>query len=537
MENPKRIGKYELEELLGGGMSQVYRARDTVIGRTVAIKILTAEASKDPEAKARFLREAQMAGNLAHENVMSVYDFGEADGRPFMVMEFLRGEDLRSRIKSGRVGDRTARLQIALQIARALEYIHNQNIVHRDIKPENIHIHTSGTVKLMDFGIAKTHELSLTQPGLTLGTPYYMAPEQVLGKEITHLADIYAFGILLFELMTGDKPLSGDTVEQLFYKILNEPVDLTPLRLQGCPENIVSLIARCVAKNAAERPQSMNEVQREIERALEPEKPRLPAGKPAQRRRGLIAAAAALAVLAIAVTLFFAWRKEAVVALPPPAREWNATLQTPTGEMVLVKPAVGPPFYMDRTEVTNEAYSRFCSERGRPLPPGFAHERPDFPVVNITIVDAREFAKWAGKRLPTRAEWEAAARGKDGRAYPWGNGHDPSLANVSDNPTLTTRALMPVHSFEQGAGPYGTLQMAGNVWEFVDELVTPSPGALRAFAALLSPPPTADEPWYTIQGGAYNVPLIQNAAFEWSAVPARFRRPDIGFRCVKDPGN
>jgi len=203
--------------------------------------------------------------------------------------------------------------------------------------------------------------------------------------------------------------------------------------------------------------------------------------------------------------------------------------------MVLVRPAALPPFYMDRTEVTNEAYSRFCSERGRPLPPGFPPDRPDFPVVNITIVDAKEFARWAGKRLPTRSEWEAAARGNDGRAYPWGNNHDPSLANVADNPYLSTHDLMPANAFEQGKSPYGILQMAGNVWEFVDELITPSPGALQAFAKLMSPPPTIDEPWYTIQGGAYNVPLIRNVSFEWSAVPARFRRPDIGFRCVKNP--
>jgi len=523
MEEVRRIGKYEFEEFLGGGMSHVYKARDSVIGRTVAVKILTPEASTDPESKARFLREAQMAGGLAHENIMSVYDFGEEQGRPFMVMEFLRGEDLRSAMKNARTGDLAARLGIAIQVAKGLEYIHSQKIIHRDIKPENIHINATGSVKLMDFGIAKTDELSLTRPGFTMGTPYYMAPEQVTGRNVTHLADVYAFGILLFELLGGTRPVSGDTVEQLFYRILNEPVDLAPLRTAGVPEPVVGLIERSVAKNPADRPQSLSEVRRELERVLAPEKP-----APAPSRRWMLPVAA-IAILAIALVLYFALRPRPA---PPPAKpaELSALLSTPTGTMVLVAGS----FYIDRTEVTNEAYARFCAERQRPLPPGFPQDRPNYPIVNITIVDAQEFAKWAGKRLPNKAEWEQAARGNDGRAYPWGNSKDQSLANVADNTSLSSHELMPVDSFPQGASPYGVLQMAGNAWEFVDELITPSPRALLEYAKLLSPPPTANEPWYTIHGGAFNIPLVENAAFEWSAVPTLFRAPDIGFRCARD---
>ena len=203
--------------------------------------------------------------------------------------------------------------------------------------------------------------------------------------------------------------------------------------------------------------------------------------------------------------------------------ELSAVLSTPAGEMVLIPDASPAPFYIDRTEVSNEAYARFCAEKQLPLPAGFPKDQPTLPVVNVTFVDAQEFAKWAGKRLPGKAEWERAARGADARAYPWGDAADPTLANVADNTALTTRALMPVNSFPQGASPYGVLQMAGNAWEFVDERVAPSAGALQHFAKLLSPSPTADEPWYTIHGGAFDIPLIANAAFEWSAVPARFR--------------
>src|ERR1035438_10129367 len=207
---PARIGKYELQEFLGGGMSHVYRAVDTVMGRTVAVKILTEGATQDEEAKARFLAEARTAGNLHHENVIRIYDFGcDEQNRLFMVMEFVQGEDLRGAIRNGHTGDLKGKLKIALQIARALEFVHTAKIIHRDIKPENVHINTAGVVKLMDFGIAKTQDLSMTRAGFILGTPYYMSPEQVKGEQITDLVDVYAFGILLFELLTSPKPLAN----------------------------------------------------------------------------------------------------------------------------------------------------------------------------------------------------------------------------------------------------------------------------------------------------------------------------------------
>ena len=205
MEHPSRVGKYELEQFLGGGMSHVYRAKDSVLGRRVALKILTEAGSADAETKARFLLEARMASSVNHENIISIYDFGEEQGRPFIVMEFLEGESLREAIKKGHLGNFHRRLNIALQVARALDYIHARKIIHRDIKPENIHIDAAGKVKLMDFGIAKSEGAQLTRAGFTLGTPYYMAPEQVLGKAMTPQADVYGFGMLLFEMIAGTK--------------------------------------------------------------------------------------------------------------------------------------------------------------------------------------------------------------------------------------------------------------------------------------------------------------------------------------------
>jgi eukaryotic-like serine/threonine-protein kinase len=270
MQLPARIGKYELQEFLGGGMSHVYRSRDTVIGRTVAVKILTEQGCEDEEVKARFLAEARMAGNLSHDNILSIYDFGEDDQHhPFMVMEFLKGEDLRHAIKNGHTGGVKDKLKIAVQVARALGYIHTQKIVHRDIKPENVHINSAGLVKLMDFGIAKTEGLSMTRAGYVLGTPYYMSPEQVMGQEITDQVDVYAFGVLVFELFASVKPIQGDTVERIFYHILNEPLKLEPMQQAGAPQAVCNLVAQCTAKRPHERPQGFGPIIAEIERLIE----------------------------------------------------------------------------------------------------------------------------------------------------------------------------------------------------------------------------------------------------------------------------
>src|SRR5215813_2066708 len=266
MQLPARIGKYELQEFLGGGMARVYKAVDTVIGRTVAVKILTEEGCADEEAKSRFLQEARLAGNVTHDNIISIYDFGEdAEGRPFMVLEFLKGQDLKHAIKDGSTGDVRNKLRIAFNIARSLEHIHTHNIIHRDIKPDNVHITAAGAVKLMDFGISKMQNSTRTTTGIVMGTPYYMAPEQVLGKNISPLVDVYAFGVLVFELMTGVKPIVGDTVERIFYQILQEPLSIEPMKQAGVPEPIIHLVRRCTEKDPAQRPQGFGEVCAEIQ--------------------------------------------------------------------------------------------------------------------------------------------------------------------------------------------------------------------------------------------------------------------------------
>ena len=265
MQLPHRVGKYELLECLGGTSAHVYRARDRNLGRTVAFKILSETGLADHETKARFLAEARLTGSLAHENVIAFYDYGEENGRPFLVMEYLAGESLRSQIREGRSGDLRAKLLVARQIAGALAYVHSKGIIHRDVKPDNIWVDLSGQVKLVDFGIAKSDALSLTGAGFTVGTPYYMAPEQIRGLKPTHLVDLYAFGVLLFELATGVRPFEGQAVDQIFDLILHQPVDPALLQRVGVPASLSDLIQELSDKDPSKRPQNFAAVIRRID--------------------------------------------------------------------------------------------------------------------------------------------------------------------------------------------------------------------------------------------------------------------------------
>lgn len=548
MQLPARFGKYELEKFLGGGMSQVYRATDTVLHRPVAVKILTDQGCRDEDTKKRFLAEARMSAAFRHDNVITIHDFGEIDGRPFIVMEFLTGEDLRSAMDKQHTGDLKKKLDIAIQASRALAYVHTKNIIHRDIKPENLHIDETGRVRLMDFGIAKAQNLSLTKEGFALGTPYYMAPEQVLGKPVTSASDVYAFGVVLYEMLTGLKPVSGETVESLFYLILNQKVDLAPLEQLGAPQALVQFVARATSKKPEERPQNFEAVIEELERilaSLSPKPQPAPAavaatpGKPDKSVLPYAAVAGVLVVTAAVLGYMFLGPKkpdrktDTPVTQEPAKQALPEHLASEAGEMVLVPEGkflsgaenaekTLPAFYIDRTEVSNAAWNKH-----QPQPTGPA----SLPVVGVTYQQAEEFCTWAGKRLPTFDEWEKAARGPTGTIYPWGNMPDSGRAAVKGNPA--GEKLQSVTAFANGATPSGVLHLAGNVWEWVrDEAHKPGAERLQQFAKAGF---KVDGPWATLRGGSFRYDIDSAKSYEFMTWPAAMAGEDIGFRCASDP--
>ena len=247
-----KIGKYEVLEKIGtGGFGVVFKGRDPFIKRFVAIKTCSSEAE---DVRRRFYREAEIAGNLQHRNVVTVYDFGEVDEVPYLVQEYLPGEDLDQLILRRALTD-DVKLDYLLQIATGLQYAHAQGVIHRDIKPSNVRVVDGGRVKIMDFGIAKLANLEsqLTKTGMTLGTASYLAPEQIRGEDLTHAADIFSFGVLAYELFAHRRPFEGQSLSNLFYQILSaEPPPLDSMAA-GCPPELAAIVQRCLDKDPAKR--------------------------------------------------------------------------------------------------------------------------------------------------------------------------------------------------------------------------------------------------------------------------------------------
>ncbi len=268
-----RLGPYEITSRIGaGGMGEVWRARDTRIGRDVAIKILPPEFASDTERLRRFELEARSAGGLSHPNLVTIHDLGTHEGTPYIVMELLEGETLRDRIGSesaSRMPIRKA-VDVSVQLANGLAAAHDKGIVHRDLKPENIFITPDGRVKILDFGLAK---LTLAQggddsrtqqrdttPGMVVGTAGYMSPEQVRGQEIDHRTDIFAFGAILYEMLTGHRAFRRDSSVETMSAILNEDPPELSSPASNIPSGIHRIVSRCLEKSRDERFQSARDL-------------------------------------------------------------------------------------------------------------------------------------------------------------------------------------------------------------------------------------------------------------------------------------
>jgi Tol biopolymer transport system component len=272
-----KLGPYEIVSLLGaGGMGEVYRARDTRLGRDIAIKVLPEGLANDADRLRRFEQEARTIAALNHPNILGIHDIGVHDGAPFLVSEFLEGQTLREALVSGPLPVRRA-IEYALGIAEALAGAHDKGIVHRDVKPENVFVTRDGRIKVLDFGLAKlvrpeeNHETAVTQtspgtlPGMVMGTVGYMSPEQVRGEPIDPRSDIFSFGAVLYEMLTGKRAFKRETSAETMTAILREePLALNDAGWQG-PLEPQRILARCLEKNVARRFQSASDLAFAIE--------------------------------------------------------------------------------------------------------------------------------------------------------------------------------------------------------------------------------------------------------------------------------
>ncbi len=276
-----KLGPYEIQSLIGaGGMGEVYRAKDARLDRTVAIKILPASFSADPDRMQRFAQEARAAAALNHPNILSIFDIGDERRSPYVVSELLEGETLRERLRNGALSIRKA-IEYGLQVARGLAAAHEKGIVHRDLKPENLFITSDGRVKILDFGLAKLTRPEavsgadaptvhgVTEPGLIMGTAGYMSPEQVRGQAADPRSDIFAFGAILYEMISGKRAFHGESSADTMSAILKEEVPELSETARNVPAGLERIVRHCLEKNPSQRFHSAGDLAFDLESLTE----------------------------------------------------------------------------------------------------------------------------------------------------------------------------------------------------------------------------------------------------------------------------
>ncbi|MBP3853830.1 MAG: Stk1 family PASTA domain-containing Ser/Thr kinase, partial [Erysipelotrichaceae bacterium] len=263
--------RYEIDSLIGqGGMADVYLAQDTILNRTVAIKILRDKMSEDPMTLVRFQREASAASKLSHPNVVDIYDVGESEGMHYIVMEYIRGRSLKQLIQQRGALSVNEALHIMTQLTGAVKHAHLHNIIHRDIKPQNVLVKDDGTIKITDFGIAVANDsVQLTLNNAVMGSAHYLAPETAQGKDATVQVDIYSLGIVFYELLTGKVPYTGKTPTEIAIKHLRQPMPFVRDFNPDIPQSVENIILKATAKVSEERYENASLMLYDLEHCLD----------------------------------------------------------------------------------------------------------------------------------------------------------------------------------------------------------------------------------------------------------------------------
>jgi formylglycine-generating enzyme required for sulfatase activity/tRNA A-37 threonylcarbamoyl transferase component Bud32 len=506
--------KYVLLGVLGeGGMAVVYLAREEKTARNVALKVIKRSRTSDPAAIRRFEQEARLAANLTHRNFAHIYTFDYDGGEFYIAMQLVRGPNLQELVaKRGPLSIGQA-VEIVRQTAQALDYAHaDVGLIHRDLKPNNLMLADGEHVLIMDFGLATAGEnapkhivSSITKTGDVMGTPIYMSPEQRHDtKHVDVRSDIYSLGLTFYYLLTGVHP------------VIVQDVSVPPRPL-------------CEA-----RPDVPATLEAIIQRMIEPDVRRR-----FQRHAEVLEALAnwsrqpALTSIAIAPSRAADCHEVGDIRIDMVAVPSGPFLSGCTPEMadaVLAGLAISnlqnakeqlvrhgsterrlPAYRISKYAISNEQYFAFLIAANRPVPAAWRSGLPAAerkrPVTNVCLEDARAFAEHVGARLPDSLEWEKAARGSDGRIYPWGNEFDPNRCNCAD---AGAAGLADVDQFSSGDSPYGVRQATGNVWEWVDNPAQPE-----------------------VRGGSFDATCrLFGATFVNVPAEPTVKRPDIGFRIV-----
>jgi len=538
-------GRYIIKRFVGqGGMGAVYEAKDSSLDINVALKFLAARLEAAERSVHQFLNEARAIAKLNHPNIVHIYDVGECEYGHYISMEFVESGSLADRIKKGKLSPEEARALIC-PLCDALFTAHKKNVIHRDLKPGNILLDKKGKPKLADFGLAKimTGDASQAEAMSASGTFYFMSPEQREGGSVDHRTDIYSLGATMYAMLTGETP-----------KVIRE---------SRLPKEFSAVILKCLEDSLDERYFSMEEVKADL---LKCNFDTAATAPPPAVRTGSVSETKSSTGPEL---------KETISVQPPPGRskqkfnlpesfetitdkvdsasglpleirgkkDSSIMALIPAGEFQMGSPEGEGEggehprhevhlnaYYIDKYEVTFEQYDEFCDATGREKPSDNGWGRGKKPVVNINWEDTKAYCKWAGKRLPTEAEWEKAARGGTDTKYSFGDdaGQLGEYAWYDGNSGSQTHPVG-----QKKPNQYGLYDMLGNVWEWCADWydvnyyksspernpVGPGSGTLRV-----------------LRGGSwnYNVVSLLRASYRNRNVPG-FRNYHVGFRCASSP--
>ncbi|HOV73192.1 MAG TPA: bifunctional serine/threonine-protein kinase/formylglycine-generating enzyme family protein [Candidatus Hydrogenedentes bacterium] len=490
--------RYSIEERIGqGGMGVVYRAKDTLVDEEVALKFLKPQLLRTQQGLATFIQEAQIARRLRHDNIVAVHDISwTSEGILFLSMEFLRGQSLRALLRRHRSERRLLDVRFAVHVSAcildALAHAH-RTVVHRDLKPENIMILPGEHVKVLDFGLAMAIEEESARNarnGTAAGTFAYAAPEQKRGQAVDLRADLYTVGLIFYELLTLRTPI-------------DEQIPIPNIRRDVSP-SLMDILARALTPDRAERWPSASAFRRALLQAFE------------QSYRAAATTPSAYTPSGKAST-------EGMVYL-----EGGSFLM---GNDLIVEEAPQfeahvEPFYMDIYPVTVKQYRAFLEATGRPAPRSLEdpnYSGPNQPVVGVTWDDANAYAAWAGKRLPTEAQWEFAARGKENRPYPWGH-LEPDTNHCNFRDYLSMPSIVTMHA--EGRTPEGIYDMGGNVYEWTLDAFVPYKTAIEGRME------ESRTPLRSVRGGCWNSPAQDIRCTHRKGLFPESRLNTVGFRCV-----